>query len=81
MRKHTTITVRGDENYTRACSALAAAKGIKIGDFVRAALDEKYGSELNDLAVLFVVNADRLISQPAVQSAIAPSPAPKGPAR
>lgn len=63
MRKFTTITVRGDEMYTRACATLAAAKGIKIGDFVRDALDEKYGSELNDLAMLFVANADREIKR------------------
>ncbi len=68
MRKHTTITVRGDEFYTRACAVLASARGIKIGDFVRDALDEKYGSELNDLAVLFVTNADRKIEQTDGQS-------------
>ncbi len=59
MRKFTTITVRGDERFTRACATLASARGVKIGDFVRDALDEKYGSELNDLAMLFVANADR----------------------
>lgn len=59
MRKHTTITVRGDESFVRACATLAAARGIKIGDFVRDALNEKYGSELNDLATLFVATTDR----------------------
>lgn len=63
MRKHTTITVRGDEFFVRACGVLAQARGIKIGDFVRTALDEKYGSELNDLAVLFVANAEREIER------------------
>ena len=67
MRKHTTITVRGDEQFVRACNALAAARGIRIGDLVRTALDEKYGSELNDLAVLFVATADRPIEQTAEQ--------------
>ena len=63
MRKHTTITVRGDEEFVRACKALAARRDIKIGDFVRQALDEKYGSELNDLAVLFIATGDRQIKQ------------------
>jgi hypothetical protein len=61
-RSHTTVTIRGDEHYTRALNALASAKGIKIGDLVREAVDEKYGDQL-ELALPFVATIDREIDQ------------------
>ena len=62
MRKHTTITVRGDEEFVRACKAAAARRGIKIGDFVRNALDAIYPNELSD-AQIYVAMPDRQIEQ------------------
>jgi hypothetical protein len=61
-RSHTTVTIRGNEHYTRALNALASAKGVKIGDLVREAVDEKYGEQL-ELAMPFVATIDRKIDQ------------------
>jgi hypothetical protein len=63
-RSHTTVTIRGNEHYTRALNALASAKGVKIGDLVREAVDEKYGEQL-ELAMPFVATIDRKIDQSA----------------
>lgn len=50
----TTISLRGNTPYKKALNAVAAARGIKVADLVREALDAKFGDELRPHVVRFV---------------------------
>lgn len=46
----TNVSVKGDRNYVRLLRKLAVDKDVRISDLVRAAIDEKYGDELEAIA-------------------------------
>lgn len=52
----TTVSLRGDVPYKKALNAVAAARGVKVADLVREALDATLGDELRPHVVRFVAS-------------------------
>jgi hypothetical protein len=54
----TAISFRGDKRYIKALKAVAAAKGINVGELVRSALDATYGDLLKPHIEFFATQSD-----------------------
>lgn len=55
-RNMITLSVRADDTYRAAIRELARRRKLLVGDLVRKALDEVYGTELEDLISFFAIN-------------------------
>lgn len=52
------VSIAGDEAYRKALKALAAQRGITVGELVRASTDAKYGDQLETFIRFFSANSE-----------------------